>query len=200
MLTLRSATPSPFGRKIKIALSILGMMDQTKIIMADTNDDKDSLRKENPLGKIPCLIDENGTAIYDSFVILDWLNERAGGNRLIPSHGPERTKVLTLNALADGVMDAGVLLIYEQRWREPAMRSEKWTAHHQAKIDRALAVLEAAPPSGPVDIGHIAVACALGYLDLRFAGSWRANHPKLVAWLDNFAKAVPSFESTRAPS
>jgi len=79
-----------------------------------------------------------------------------------------------------------------------AKRFSDWTELQQGKIERSLAALEAAPPSGPIDIGHIAVATALGYLDLRFDGAWRATHPKLVAWLDAFSSATPSFEATKA--
>ena len=198
MLTLRSSPPSPFGRKVKIAAALLGLSGRIEVIVADTNDAADTLRAENPLGKIPCLILEDGTGVFDSRVIVEVLDHMAGGGKLIPADFRARIKVLTLQALADGIMDAGVVLMYEQRFREEPMRSAKWVGHQQGKIDRALAVLEAAPPAGAVDIGHIAVACALGYLDLRFAGAWRAGHPRMAGWLAAFAGAVPAFEATRA--
>ena len=198
MIKLRSSPPSPFGRKVKIAAALLGLADRIEIVVADTNDAGDTLRAENPLGKIPCLILEDGGTVFDSRVIMEFLDDMAGGGKLVPDSGPARFKVLTMQALADGIMDAAILTVYEQRFREEAMRSAKWVGHQQGKIDRALAVLEAAPPQGAVDIGHIAVACALGYLDLRFAGAWRAEHPRLVAWLAAFAGAVPAFEMTRA--
>jgi glutathione S-transferase len=96
-------------------------------------------------------------------------------------------------------MDAGVLQMYERRFRDEDRREAKWIAHQQGKVDRGLAYLEERGVSlhaTPL-IGEIALACALGYLDLRFEGAWRAKHPKLVAWLDRFAAAVPSFEKTR---
>ena len=198
MIKLRSSPPSPFGRKVKIAAALLGLTDRIEIVVADTNDAGDTLRAENPLGKIPCLILEDGGTVFDSRVIVEFLDDMAGGGKLIPASGPARFKVLTMQALADGIMDAAILTVYEQRFREEPMRSAKWVGHQQGKIDRALAVLERAPPQGAVDIGHIAVACALGYLDLRFAGAWRAEHPGLVAWLAAFAEAVPAFETTRA--
>lgn len=198
MIKLRSSPPSPFGRKVKIAAALLGLTERIEIVVADTNDAGDSLRAENPLGKIPCLILEDGGSVFDSRVIVEFLDDMAGGGKLIPASGPARFKALTLQALADGIMDAAILLVCEQRFREEPMRSAKWVGHQQGKIDRALAVLEAAPPQGAVDIGHIAVACALGYLDLRFAGAWRAAHPRLVAWLAAFASAVPAFATTRA--
>ena len=166
-------------------------------MQADTNDAGDSLRLENPLGKIPCLVLDDGTALYDSRVIAEHLDQLAGGGSLLPAEHKARLRSLTLQALADGVMDAALQMIYEQRWRSEAMRDAKWVGYQQAKIDRALAVLEAAPPVGPVEIGQIALACALGYLDLRFGGAWRASHPRMVAWLEAFAAQVPSFEKTR---
>ena len=198
MIKLRSSPPSPFGRKVKIAAALLGLTDRIEIVVADTNDAGDTLRAENPLGKIPCLILEDGGTVFDSRVIVEFLDDMAGGGKLIPASGPARFKVLTMQALADGIMDAAILTVYEQRFREEPMRSAKWVGHQQGKIDRALAVLERAPPQGALDIGHIAVACALGYLDLRFAGAWRAGHPRIAAWLAAFAEAVPAFETTRA--
>ena len=197
MLVLRSAPPSPFGRKIKIAARMLGLLERIEVVVADTTDAGDSLRRENPLGKIPCLILEDGNTVYDSRVIVEVLDHLAGGGKLIPADPAARFKALTIQALADGIMDAAILMIYEQRWREEAMRSAKWVAHQQSKVERGLAALEAAPPQGAADIGHVAVACALGYLDLRFEGAWRKGHPALVRWLEAFAGRVPGFEATR---
>jgi glutathione S-transferase len=100
--------------------------------------------------------------------------------------------------LADGLMDAALLCVYEVRMRPEERRSETWVDRQRQKIARALAVLEKAPPTiEPITAGSIALACALGYLDLRFEGTWRADHPALVAWLDAFAARVPAFEKTR---
>ena len=96
-------------------------------------------------------------------------------------------------------MDAAVLHIYEQRWREPPMRSGKWLDHQAGQGDarRSRRWKRARRRLGATDIGAIALACALGYLDLRFEGAWRTDHPRLVAWLDAFAAGVPAFEATR---
>jgi glutathione S-transferase len=197
MMILRSSPASPFGRKIKIAAAILGLSDKIEVVVADTTDPNEPLRRQNPLGKIPALILEDGQALYDSRVILEYLDWLAGGGKIIPA-GPARFAVLTRQALADGIMDAAILQIYEQRMREPATHSAKWLEHQMGKVMRALAVAEANPPgAGDRDVGAIALACALGYLDLRFAGAWRAEHPKLVAWLDAFSAGVPAFEATR---
>jgi glutathione S-transferase len=112
----------------------------------------------------------------------------------------EASRFYTLKrlALADGITDAALLLVYERRWREPEGHGAKWMDHQSGKVSRGLASFEAAPPSdGVLDIAAIALACALGYLDLRFQGRWRADHPRLVAWLDGFSAAVPAFEATR---
>ncbi len=198
MLVLRSSPASPFGRKVKIAAAILELADRLKIVAADTNDSEDSLRRENPLGKIPALLLEDGAALYDSPVIVEYLDGLAGGGKIIPAASEARFRALTLQALSDGIMDAALLQVYETRFREPAQYVAKWLDHQAGKVDRALGHLEAAPPAAAShDIGAISLACALGYLDLRFGGKWRSGHPRLVAWLDSFAALVPSFEASR---
>jgi glutathione S-transferase len=197
MLTLRSAGPSPFGRKVKMAAKILGLMERIKVEDTDTVSAADSIRKQNPLGKIPALILEDGQALYDSRVIIEYLDYLAGGGVLIPAAPAARYRALTGQALADGLMDAALLQVYEIRFREEAIRSGKWVDHQAGKVTRALATLEAHPPQGPITIAHIATACALGYLDLRFDGKWRADHAGCVAWLEKFARECPAFEATR---
>lgn len=200
MLILRSSPPSPFGRKIKIAAALLNLSDRIKVEVTDTNDPSDTIRKQNPLGKIPALILEDGSVLFDSPVILEYLDSLAGGGKIIPRDGKPRWDTLRLHATADGIMDAALLQVYEKRFRPEENWVAKWTDYQAEKITRALDVLEASPPPLPAtpDIGHIALACALGYLDLRFEGKWRADYPKLVAWLDDFAAKVPSFEKTKA--
>jgi glutathione S-transferase len=201
MMLLRSAPPSPFGRKAKIAAAILGLSSEITIIATDTVDPKDPLRSDNPLGKIPALVLEDGLVVHDSAVIVEYLDMRAGGGKLIPKSGLERIRVLTLQSLADGLMDAALLQVYEGRWRDPAQHDKKWLDHQAGKVARAMAWLEANLADlggGGPDVGQIAVACALGYLDLRFKGDWRPAHPRLVKWLDAFSAAVPAFEATRA--
>ncbi len=197
MMILRSSSASPFARKVRIAATLLGISDQIEIVPADTSDPVDNLRAQNPIGKIPTLVLEDGRAIYDSAVILEYLDFLAGGGKIIPS-GRGRFDVLTRAALADGVIDAAILKVYEQRWREDSARSARWLDHQTGKINRGLSALEATRPDpSRADVAAIAMASALGYLDLRFAGAWRAERPQLVAWLDAFSAAVPAFEATR---
>ena len=197
MMILRSSPPSPFGRKIKLAIGILGLDKDVTIEKADPTDANDTIRKQNPIGKIPALIVEDGTVLYDSPVILEYLDHRAGGGKIIPKEANARFAALTLQALCDGILDAGILLVYEARWRPAEMHVQKWTDHQRGKVQRALAVLEAAPPKLDANVGQITLACALGYGDLRFEGKWRKDHPQLVNWLDDFAARVPAFAATR---
>jgi len=199
MMILRSTPPSPFGRKVKLAASVLGLSGDIKVEPADTNDANDSLRQQNALGKIPTLVLEDGTTLFDSRVIVEYLDHRAGGGKIIPQEPKARFATLRLQALADGMTDAQILLLYEGRFRPPEHHVKKWTDYQADKIKRGLTALETAPPSlDPLpNVGQIALACFLGHRDLRFSGDWRAAHPKLVAWLDRFAAKVPAFAETK---
>ena len=199
MMILRSTPPSPFGRKVKLAASVLGLSGEIKVEPADTNDDSDSLRRQNPVGKIPVLVLEDGSTLYDSRVILEYLDHRAGGGKIIPQDPKARFAALRLQALADGMTDAQILLLYEGRFRPPEHHVKKWTDYQADKIKRGLTALEADSPSlDPLpNVGQLALACFLGHRDLRFAGDWRAAHPNLVTWLDRFAAKVPAFAETK---
>ena len=200
-MILRTSGPSPFGRKVVLAAHILGLIDHITLLPADTTDPADTLRMENPLGKIPVLILENGSTLYDSGVILEYLDHRAGGGLIFPL-GEARFPVLKMMALADGILDACILQVYEKRFRPEDRREVGWVAYQAEKVKRALIWLEqgnmpkiTAQPDG----GAITLAAALGYLDLRFEGQWRSEHPKLVVWLREFAKAVPAYDLTETP-
>ncbi len=198
MPVLRTSPLSPFGRKVKISAHLLGLMDRITVEPADTLDPNDSLRRQNPLGKIPILILEDGEALYDSAVIVEYLDDLAGGGRIVPT-GPARFRALCRQALADGILDAALLQVYEGRFRPEEARNAAWVEHQAGKVARALAHAQETLPNGKasVDVGDVALACALGYLDLRFAGSWRAEHPRLEAWLESFETRVPAFAQTR---
>jgi len=199
-MILRTSPLSPFGRKVRIAAAILGLSSRITAVPADTMSETDSIRRENPLGKIPTLILDDGRTLFDSSVILAYLDHQAIGTQLIPTEPDARFAAMRLEVLADGIADAALLQVYEGRFREPAHHSANWMAHQAGKVSRGLEALEAAPPVDPLTVGHVALACALGYLDLRFDGRWRGDHPALVAWLDGFSAAVPAFEATRPPA
>jgi glutathione S-transferase len=198
MMILRSAPASPFGRKVKIAAAELGLSDRIEVVLADTMDANDPLRQQNPLGKIPTLVLEDGSTLFDSRVILEYLDHVAGGGRIIPA-GAARFPVLRLAALADGIAEAVLLQVYEGRYRPEEKRVQAWVDLQAGKVARGMAALEASPPAlaETLDVGVIGVACALGYQDLRQGGEWRKSHPRLVAWLDAFSARCPAFEATR---
>lgn len=199
MMILRTSPASPFGRKVSIAASVLGLSGEIKIEMADTNNPADKLRQQNPLGKMPTLVLDDGSTLFDSRVILEFLDHLAGGGKIIPREPKARFAALRLQALTDGMTDAQILLIYESRWRPPEHHVQKWVEYQADKIKRGLAVIEADPPGldATPNVGQIALACFLGHRDLRFPGTWRKDHAKLAIWLDRFAAQVPAFAETK---
>jgi len=190
---LRSSVTSPFGRKLRMAAIELGLADRITREHADTLDAQDTLRLQNPLGKLPCLL-IGDHVFYDSWVILDLFDDLAGRDRLFPAKGMARYHVLTRAKLADGITDAALLMVYEGRFRDSL--SPRWLDHQTGKIHRALADFEAQPPAISADIVGITLACALGYLDWRAPVAWREDHPTLVTWFEHFAQVVPSFSQT----
>jgi glutathione S-transferase len=201
MITLRNSPNSPFGRKVVVAISLLGLTSQVTTQPADTSSVLDTLRQENPLGKIPTLITEEGQALYDSRVIIEFLNDLDGRHLLIPQ-AAKKMEVLRLQALADGVMDAAILKVYENRFRPAELHVPAWLEHQQGKIDRGLDALESQAASKQIaldevpHIGHITLACALGYLDFRFTKQWRESRPALVQWFEDFHTSCPSFAAS----
>ena len=199
MMILRSTAASPFARKVRIAVSVLGLADKIEVRETDLNDPADSIRVQNPLGKIPVLILDDGEALYDSRVIAGYLDHLAGGGRIIPRETKARFEALRLQALCDGILDASLLIVYENRYRPADKHVQSWLDRQADKVTRGMAALEAAPPQlTPVpDIGQITLACLLGYRDLRFGGTWRKDYPRLLAWHEKFAAQVPAFGETK---
>ncbi|MFG1429498.1 glutathione S-transferase N-terminal domain-containing protein [Xanthobacter sp. V2C-8] len=194
-MLLRYSATSPFARKVRLAAAVAGV--PLDLELADTTNPDDTLRLQNPLGKVPTLLTDDGDCLYDSRVILSYLDLVSGG-RLLPAEPKALISAMKLQALADGLMDAGVLVLYEARFRPAEKHEQRWLDHQRQKMTRALAALEAAPPAadGPLDAAAITLACALGFLDFRFGGEWRASHPRLVAWQAAFAARCPMFEET----
>jgi glutathione S-transferase len=200
MMQLLTHPLSPYGRKVKIAMAMKGVAERIEVTQVDSNPlDNPELTKVNPLGKIPALVVDGGAAIFDSHVICEYLDGLAPTPVLFPKGGAERIETLTLGALADGMLDAALLMVYEKRFRPEDKWHAPWLERQQRKVDRSLDLLESKVPvwRDSPDYGHLTLACALGYLDFRHEAKWRAGHPALVAWLDGFAKAVPAFEATR---
>lgn len=200
-MVLRTSLTSPFGRKVRMAACALGLSDRIVIEPADTTDPADSLMRQNPLGKIPCLVLADGTSVYDSRIIVEYLQELAGSEAMVPLRGAERIAGLVAASLADGIIDAGAIVIYEMRYHAEEARSQRWLEAQYQKIWRALDRFEtSAPDARRTDIASIGLACALGFLDKRAIVDWRGSHPGLVRWLDAFAEAEPAFALTRPPA
>ncbi len=189
---------SPFVRKVSVMLLETGLEDrvekQTVAITPMTPGDV--VPSANPLGKVPCLIPNKGAPLFDSRVITRYLDTRHSGPKLYPE-GAALWPVLTLEAMADGMLDAAVLMTYEQRLRTDAQKSPEWIEAQWLKISRAVAHLnENMVALEPMTMASISVACALGYLDFRHDNrQWRAMAPKLAAWEKGFAKR-PSMLAT----
>ena len=198
-MILRTTNSSPFGRKPMMAARYLGLMDRIKVEAADPLDPNDVLRRDNPLGKMPVLILDDGRSIFDSRVILEYFDMLVGGGRIIPASGEARYDVLTLQALADGMSDAGILIVYEGRHRPEDKHHKPWLDYQRGKIERALARLVSdLPDATQVNVGTIALAASLGYLDWRKQVDWRNTAPALVPWLDTFRATSPIYDETAA--
>jgi glutathione S-transferase len=181
---------SPFVRKCLVAGMELGLNERITLLSCSAhpiNRDRDIVAF-NPLGKVPTFFTDDGQVLYDSRVICEYLNDLAQGS-LIPATGRARWETLTLQSLADGILDAAVLARYEDAARPEAFRWNEWKAAQMDKVETSLAALNATPQllADRVDIGSIAVGCALWYLDLRFADcGWRERHVGVAGWYAAF--------------
>ena len=190
---------SPFVRKVMIAIHEIGLQDQVTCVrtVAAAMKTHEGLMDDNPLSKLPTLVLDDGTPVYDSHVICEYLDARHAPARLFPAGWPERLVALRHEALGDGLMDLALLWLIE-RQRGPGMQSEALVTAFSRKVERVLERLEkdiAALTSRPFDIGHLTIGTALGYLDFRFAFlNWRDGHPALAAWHAQFL-ARPSVKA-----
>lgn len=203
MLTLHHSPASPYVRKVMILLHETGQVGQVRLAPAAGNpvDPGTMPLAANPLGKIPALERPDGCTLYDSRVICRFLSDQAGG-ALYPA-APRLYESLTLEATGDGIMDAAILSRYERAVRPDGLRWDAWVDGQWAKIDRGLDAVEGrwmAHLAGPLCMGQVAVVCALGYLDFRFADrDWRPGRPALTAWAARMA-ARPSVAATMPPA
>ena len=202
-MILYSAPASPFGRMVKLTASCLGQIDDIAVRATNTGDPDDGIRDVNPLGKIPALVvagqgGDDGQTLYDSRVIVEYLDVLAGGGRVIPAGGPARFEVLTRMARMVGVLDAAILVVYEARFRPAEMRVESFVDYQRGKIIRVLETIgDAAYQNGVMpDAGEITLACALDYLDFRQQVNWRDHAPQLQDWLAAFGASVPGYAAT----
>ncbi|WP_340109672.1 glutathione S-transferase [Pikeienuella sp. HZG-20] len=203
-MQLFHAGPSPYVRKVMVLLEEAGKTGDVALIDGATTpvDPNKALIAANPVGKIPCLVRDDGPALYDSRVITRYLDAKYRTG-LYPT-GEALWSTMTLEAHADGVLDAALLCIYETRMRPEEHRSEAWVNGQRAKISRGLDALEErwlAHLAGPLDMGVIGIGCMLGYLDFRREmggwSDWRDGRPGLAAWGEAFLKR-PSMAATAA--
>ena len=204
MMKLIGALTSPYVRKVRIVMAEKKLDYQFELEEVWTSD---AILKSNPLGKVPCLVLEGGEAIFDSRVIVEYVDTRSPVSRLIPDGNRERTEVRTWEALADGVLDAAILARLEQTWagRSAEQRSLPWTDRQLGKVDAALAAMSTGLAEKPwcsgnhLTLADIAVGCAVGYLDFRFpAIGWRERHANLARLSDKL-EARQSFVDTKPP-
>lgn len=200
-MQLLASPASPYVRKVRVVLHETGQSDVEIVpVTAHPLGGEDRLNAAAPLGKIPALVRDEGPTLFDSRVICRFLDARAGGG-LYPE--ARVWEILTLEALADGILDAAVLMIYEGRARPEALHHPPWVEGQWAKVSRGLDALQEnwmGLLSGPVNAGQIAAGCALGYLDFRHpARDWRAGRDALAVWYARFAER-PAMRETQPPA
>jgi len=191
-------THSPYARKVLVAAHETGLADRLEVIHQETSPTarNDTVFAANPLGKVPVLLTDDGLALYDSSVICEYLDGLHDGPRLIPAAGPARWTVLRLQALAQGLCDAGIALRWETERRPIALRYLPLAQGQVEKLTAAYDVLEHETEfDGPPDLGQIALATALDWLAFRALPDFRPGRPRLSAWLDAFTQR-PSMRAT----
>ncbi len=191
MPKLLYSPPSPYSAKLRMAARHAGI--EYEGLVTDTDAAPAILRDNNPLGKIPVFVPDDGPGIYDSRVIMQHFN-RMTGNALFPRNAEKRTDAERLEALADGISDCLLAHVYERRARPEEKIHQPWLDLQWSKVIRALDELNANPPKLPKKIhaGHIALRATLGYLSLRFGGQWERGRSKLVRWAKRFDEAHPA--------
>jgi glutathione S-transferase len=204
-MQLRFSPTSPFVRKVRITAIEAGLQDQIEHITTDPWSAETDLRQSNPLSKVPCLITDEGDAIYDSPVICEYLDSLNTGPKLFPEDPTTRFKVLTLAAAADGMTDAGILHLVESVRRPQELKWDWWDERQQTTMQTAMTVLNEAAPSmatkdGPITIAEITAGSGLGWVDLRFPSlDWRLSNAALAGWFEKISER-PSFKETVPPA
>ena len=187
---------SPYSAKVRMAARIAGI--EAAGVLTDTVAAPAELVDNNPLGKIPTLVTDDGQAVYDSRAIMQFL-DRSGDKRLYPRNAAKRTEVEVLEALCDGICDCLLAIMYERRFRPAEMVHQEWIDKQWTKATRGLDYLEANLPRTTKSLngGQLALAAMLGYLALRFPGQWERGRPKLKRWSAKFASSFPDLEPMR---
>jgi glutathione S-transferase len=203
LMQLHHSPTSPFVRKVVVTALLTKTFDGIQMVPASVTPLKPSadVQRVNPLGKIPTLVLDDGTALYDSAVICEYLDSIGKGAMLVPAAGAERWDVLRLNALADGLLDAAFALRLELM-RPDDKQYEPWISAQRIKVNNALKALdaEAGKSLKKLSLGSVATACALGWLDFRLPDlGWRADHAQLASWYEAFSEEW-FMQQTRPPA
>ncbi len=196
-MKLRFSSTSPFVRKVWVAALETGLAERIERVMVSPINPEDVKSSPSPLGKIPCLVTDDGMVLFDSPVIMDYFNSFLDDLSLIPAKGTARWTTLRRQALGDGMIGCTVN-IFVERMRKPERQSNGWMVHNKAAVDRAIHSLEAevGDLADVIDAGTITLAVALAFVDMHFPeDSWREEHPKLAAWSDEFNRR-PSMTTT----
>lgn len=202
-MKLIGSTTSPYVRKVRIVMAEKKLDYQ--FVIENVWADDTTISTSNPLGKVPCLVMEGGEAVFDSRVIVEYLDTLSPVGKLIPAQGRERAEVKTWEALADGLMDAGLLARMEKVWahRPPEQQCQAWIDRQMGKITESLKAMSQGLGDKPfcsgihLSLSDIAVGCALGWLEFRFPEvPWRTEHPNLARLMDKLMQR-PSFADTR---
>ena len=199
-MKLYFSAASPYVRKVMVTAVETGLdkkIQQVPTSVVPTKPNAD-IARDNPLMKVPTLVTDGGEALFDSRVVCEYLDSLHDGRKLIPASGGDRWRVLRMQALGDGILDAGIISRYEMAIRPQEKQWSDWLAGQGKKITQGLdlAETEADQLSGPINLGQIAIACAIGWLEFRKPiGDIRPGRPKLFKWYDEFAKR-PSMQAT----
>ena len=202
-MKLIGSNASPYVRKVRVVMAEKRLDYQ--FVQEDVWAPDTTIASSNPLGKVPCLVMEGGEAMFDSRVIVEYLDTLSPVGKLIPQQGRERAEVKTWEALADGVLDAAILARLEANWagRTKAQRSQAWIDRQQAKVNASVKAMSQGLGDKPfcagiyLSLADIAVGCALGYLDFRFASiDWRTPYPNLAKLQDKLMQRA-SFGDTK---
>lgn len=199
-MQLFDSTSSPFVRKVNIVIHELGLENRVQRLSQNAHPVQrdDNLVRFNPLGQAPTLVLDDGSVLCDSRVICEYLDQ-LGEGRIFPREGPARWKALAWQSLADGLLDAAILMRYEANARPPQYRWAGWETAQWAKVDSVLLALERAAPAfgDRLHIGTLSIACALGYLDFRFAErGWRPECRALADWFARYS-SLPPIQATQ---
>lgn len=199
-MKLIGSTASPFVRKVRIVLAEKKL--ECELILEDVWSPDTTIQDSNPLGKVPCLVMEDNSCMFDSHVIVEYLDTITPVNKLIPSHGRERAAVKCWEALADGVLEAAILIRLELTKRPPELQSQDWMARQMSKVQAGLKAMatdlgeSAFCGGGHYSLADVSVGCALGWLSFRFPDlNWRTEHPNLAKLFEKLSER-PSFKET----